>query len=194
AGLPEFGTVSAQAVDADESDALWITVTDFLTPTTLMLGDAGEGAAAPEVLKTMPAFFDASRHVVEQHFATSKDGTRVPYFLVRPKDLAYDGSNPTLLYGYGGFEISLTPGYSGGARGAGARAGAGGGGGGGARRGRGAGGGAARHRGRGRGRPPPAAPAARAGPAPPAPRPAAPPRPPAPAPPPPRPPQSRRMH
>jgi len=114
AGLPEFGTVSAQAVDADQSDALWITVTDFLTPTTLMLGDAGEGAAAPEVLKTMPAFFDASRHVVEQHFATSKDGTRVPYFLVRPKDLAYDGSNPTLLYGYGGFEISLTPGYSGG--------------------------------------------------------------------------------
>ncbi|TWG90687.1 prolyl oligopeptidase [Luteimonas sp. J16] len=114
AGLPEFGTVSAQAVDADESDALWITVTDFLTPTTLMLGDAGEGAAPPEVLKTMPTFFDASKHVVEQHFATSKDGTRVPYFLVRPKDMAHDGSNPTLLYGYGGFEISLTPGYSGG--------------------------------------------------------------------------------
>jgi prolyl oligopeptidase len=114
AGLPEFGTVSAHAVDADESDALWITVTDFLTPTTLMLGDAGEGAPAPEVLKTMPTFFDASKHVVEQHFATSKDGTRVPYFLVRPKDMALDGTNPTLLYGYGGFEISLTPGYSGG--------------------------------------------------------------------------------
>ena len=113
-GLPEFGAVGAGAVDADESDALWLTVTDFLTPTTLMLGDAGEGAAAPEVLKTMPAFFDASRHVVEQHFATSDDGTRVPYFLVRPKDLVNDGSNPTLLYGYGGFEISLTPGYSGG--------------------------------------------------------------------------------
>ena len=113
-GVPEFGTIGASAVDSDESDALWLTVTDYLTPTTLMLGDAGEGAAAPEVLKTMPTFFDASRHVVEQHFATSKDGTRVPYFLVRPKDLAYDGTNPTLLYGYGGFEISLTPGYSGG--------------------------------------------------------------------------------
>lgn len=113
-GVPEFGTISAGAVDSDESDALWLTVTDYLTPTTLMLGDAGEGASAPDVLKTMPTFFDASTHVVEQHFATSKDGTRVPYFLVRPKDLDLDGGNPTLLYGYGGFEISLTPGYSGG--------------------------------------------------------------------------------
>src|SRR5690606_30540295 len=113
-GVPEFGTIGASAVDSDESDALWLTVTEYLTPPTLMLGDAGEGAAAPGVLKTMPTFFDASRHVVEQHFATSKDGTRVPYFLVRPKDLVYDGTNPTLLYGYGGFEISLTPGYSGG--------------------------------------------------------------------------------
>ncbi|MDH5830491.1 prolyl oligopeptidase family serine peptidase [Luteimonas sp. M1R5S18] len=114
AGLPEFGTVSASAVDDEESDALWLTVTDYLTPTTLMLGDAAPDAPAPEVLKTMPTFFDASKHVVEQHFATSKDGTRVPYFLVRPKDAKPDGRNPTLLYGYGGFEISLTPGYSGG--------------------------------------------------------------------------------
>ena len=114
ADTPVLGTISASAVDSDESDALWLTVTDYLTPTTLMLADAGEDAAKPEVLKTMPTFFDASRHVVEQHFATSKDGTRVPYFLVRPKDMKLDGSNPTLLYGYGGFEISLTPGYSGG--------------------------------------------------------------------------------
>ena len=114
ADMPALGTISASAVDSDESDALWLTVTDYLTPTTLMLADAGEDAAKPEVLKTMPTFFDASMHVVEQHFATSKDGTRVPYFLVRPKDMKLDGSNPTLLYGYGGFEISLTPGYSGG--------------------------------------------------------------------------------
>ncbi|MCD9029366.1 prolyl oligopeptidase family serine peptidase [Luteimonas sp. BDR2-5] len=113
AGVPELGTVAVAAVDSDESDALWMTVTDFLTPSTLMLAEIGSDAA-PEVLKTMPTFFDASRHEVEQHFATSKDGTRVPYFLVRPKDLVLDGSNPTLLYGYGGFEISLTPGYSGG--------------------------------------------------------------------------------
>lgn len=114
AGLPEFGTIGVSAVDGDESDALWITVTDYLTPTTLMLGDAGENAGPPEVLKKQPEFFDASRHVVEQHFATSKDGTRVPYFLVRPKDLPFDGTTPTLLYGYGGFEIPMVPGYSGG--------------------------------------------------------------------------------
>ncbi|QDW66950.1 prolyl oligopeptidase family serine peptidase [Luteimonas granuli] len=114
AGVPEFGTVSASAVDSDESDALWLTVTDYLTPTTLMLAGAGPDAGAPEVLKTQPAFFDASKHEVEQHFATSKDGTRVPYFLVRPKDMRFDGGNPTLLYGYGGFEIPMMPGYSGG--------------------------------------------------------------------------------
>ncbi|WP_101925281.1 MULTISPECIES: prolyl oligopeptidase family serine peptidase [Luteimonas] len=112
-GVPELGTVAVSAVDSDESDAVWMTVTDYLTPSTLMLAEVG-GNAAPETLKTMPAFFDASTHEVEQHFATSKDGTRVPYFLVRPKDMPLDGSNPTLLYGYGGFEISLTPGYSGG--------------------------------------------------------------------------------
>ncbi|KAG0758498.1 hypothetical protein G6F22_019626 [Rhizopus arrhizus] len=62
----------------------------------------------------MPAFFDAKGKVIEQHFATSKDGTRVPYFVVHDKAMKLDGSNPTLLYGYGGFEISLTPSYSGG--------------------------------------------------------------------------------
>ncbi len=113
AGVPELGTVAVAAVDSEESDALWMTVTDFLTPSTLMLTEVGS-TAAPEVLKRQPAFFDSSTHEAEQHFATSKDGTRVPYFLVRPKDMAFDGSNPTLLYGYGGFEISLTPGYSGG--------------------------------------------------------------------------------
>ena len=111
AGAPSFGTVGVSAVDADDSDAVWMTVTDYLTPTTLSLAEIGE---APEQLKTMPAFFDASKHAIEQHFATSEDGTKVPYFLVRPKNLTLDGSAPTLLYGYGGFEVSLTPGYSGG--------------------------------------------------------------------------------
>ena len=110
-GAPAFGTIGVGAVDADDSDALWMTVTDYLTPTTLALADIGK---QPEVLKTMPAFFDASDKVIEQHFATSKDGTRVPYFVVHDKAMKLDGSNPTLLYGYGGFEISLTPGYSGG--------------------------------------------------------------------------------
>ncbi|MGC4232145.1 MAG: prolyl oligopeptidase family serine peptidase, partial [Niabella sp.] len=110
-GAPALGTVGVSAVDSDDSDAVWMTVTDYLTPTTLSLAEVGR---PPQALKSNPAFFDASRDVVEQHFATSKDGTRVPYFLVRPKDLKYDGQAPTLLYGYGGFEISLTPGYSGG--------------------------------------------------------------------------------
>jgi prolyl oligopeptidase len=110
-GAPTFGTLGVSAVDPDTSDAVWLTATDYLTPTTLSLAEIGK---APATLKTMPTFFDASKHVIEQHFATSKDGTKVPYFLVRPKDVVLDGSNPTLLYGYGGFEISLTPGYSGG--------------------------------------------------------------------------------
>ncbi|HEV8692844.1 MAG TPA: prolyl oligopeptidase family serine peptidase [Lysobacter sp.] len=110
-GAPTIGTVSVAAVDADESDAVWLTATDYLTPTSLALAQIGQ---EPEVLKTNPVFFDGSQDVVEQHFATSQDGTKVPYFLVKPKNLKLDGKAPTLLYGYGGFEISLTPGYSGG--------------------------------------------------------------------------------
>lgn len=110
AGAPAIGTISVGAVDADDSDALWMTSADYLTPTTLSLVESGQ---SPDVLKTMPTFFDASRDVIEQHFATSRDGTKVPYFIVQPKDLTFDGAAPTLLYGYGGFEISLTPDYSG---------------------------------------------------------------------------------
>lgn len=109
-GAPTFGTLAVSAVDEDDSDAVWLTATDYLTPSTLSLAQIG---SAPEVLKTMPTFFDASKDVIEQHFATSRDGTKVPYFLVRPKGLKPDGRAPTLLYGYGGFEISLTPSYSG---------------------------------------------------------------------------------
>ncbi|MHB8912109.1 MAG: prolyl oligopeptidase family serine peptidase [Lysobacter sp.] len=114
-GAPTFGTLAVSAVDADDSDAVWLTATDYLTPSTLALAQLGSeaGGSTPEVLKTMPTFFDAGTHAIEQHFATSQDGTRVPYFLVKPRDLKLDGTAPTLLYGYGGFEISLTPGYSG---------------------------------------------------------------------------------
>jgi prolyl oligopeptidase len=110
-GAPELTTVSVGGVDPEESEDLWLTTSGYLTPTTLSLVTVG---SEPEPLKSMPAFFDASAHVVEQYMATSDDGTRVPYFLVRPTDLALDGSAPTLLYGYGGFEISLTPSYAGG--------------------------------------------------------------------------------
>ncbi|MCC8446003.1 prolyl oligopeptidase family serine peptidase [Xanthomonas translucens] len=109
-----FGSIRVDAVDADENDQVWLTSTDFLTPTTLLLADVQRGPQSIEALKAMPSFFDASKDAIEQHFAVSKDGTKVPYFLVRPKQLKLDGSHPTLLAAYGGFEISVTPFYSGG--------------------------------------------------------------------------------
>ncbi len=108
-GAPELGTVSVSAVDDEASDEYFMTVSDYLTPTTLLLGAVGE---PPQTLKRMPAFFDASGFEISQHFAPSKDGTRVPYFMVAKKGLPLDSSHPALLYGYGGFEISLTPSYS----------------------------------------------------------------------------------
>ncbi|RBB93880.1 S9 family peptidase, partial [Pseudomonas sp. MWU12-2115] len=71
------------------------------------------GSDAREPLKQQPAFFDAKPYRIQQFFARSNDGTRVPYFVVARKDLKLNGKNPTLLYGYGGFEVSLTPYYSG---------------------------------------------------------------------------------
>jgi prolyl oligopeptidase len=107
-GVPAVGTTSVSPVDPDNSDALWMTTSDFLTPTSLSLVEIGR---KPEKLKAMPAFFDAEGLVAEQQFATSKDGTRVPYFIVRPKHMKMDGSTPTLLWGYGGFEVSYTASY-----------------------------------------------------------------------------------
>ena len=107
-GLPEFGSVQVSAVDADESNELFIYTSDFVTPTRLLLCDV---TGAPRLLKSTPAFFDPAGLKVRQHFATSDDGTRVPYFIVMPSDLPLNGLNPTLLYGYGGFEHSLTPWY-----------------------------------------------------------------------------------
>jgi len=109
-GVPEFGTVTANAVDEDESDDYFMNVTDYLTPTSLLLGTAGKGA--PEKLKQLPAFFDTRGLEVSQAEAVSKDGTRIPYFQVARAGLALDGTNPTLLYGYGGFEIPEVPLYS----------------------------------------------------------------------------------
>jgi prolyl oligopeptidase len=111
AGAPELHSVSASAVDADESDDYWLVASGFLTPSTLQLGTVTGGA--PEAIKEAPSFFDASKFKVEQHFVHSDDGTRIPYFQIGPDDLEPDGTNPTLLYGYGGFEIALTPSYNG---------------------------------------------------------------------------------
>jgi prolyl oligopeptidase len=88
----------------------FLSLTGFLTPSSLWLGDA-EGSTLKEA-KTLPPKFDASGMVTEQSEAVSKDGTKVPYFIVRRKDIKYDGANPTLLTAYGGFQVSETPYYS----------------------------------------------------------------------------------
>ena len=111
AGAPPASSIEVVDTDPDSTDEYWLNISGFLTPATLQRGVLG-GAAA-ETIKQAPAFFDASRFDVSQHFATSKDGTRVPYFQISPKGMKLDGNNPTLLYGYGGFEISLVPSYSG---------------------------------------------------------------------------------
>jgi prolyl oligopeptidase len=90
-------------------DRFFVSVEGFLTPPSLWLGDAGDGSFA--LAKSQKPQFDASAEVVEQLEATSKDGTKVPYFVVHRKDMPYDGSNPTLLNAYGGFQIAMTPLY-----------------------------------------------------------------------------------
>ena len=99
----------ADAVEPDDTDQYWFVSTNFTLPSTLSMVKLN---GKEEQLKQSPAFFDATGLVVEQHFAISKDATRVPYFQVSRKDLALDGQNPTLLNGYGGFEISLEPYYN----------------------------------------------------------------------------------
>ena len=105
---PPLGSFGAWAWDDDESDDYWLADDGFLTPSTVALVRRGK----KEVLKRGPEFFDAKGLTVSQHFVKSKDGTRVPYFQVARKDLALDGEAPTLIEGYGGFEVALTPGYN----------------------------------------------------------------------------------
>ncbi len=95
---------------AEDSNVFFFSYEGFLRPDTLYV--ANDGGATIEPLKSLPDFFATDGMTVEQHFATSKDGTKVPYFLVLPKGFEANGDTPTLLYGYGGFEISLTPSYS----------------------------------------------------------------------------------
>ncbi|MFH5821692.1 prolyl oligopeptidase family protein [Georgenia sp. AZ-5] len=116
--VPAFATIAVGAIDPDEEDALWLTTSGFLSPTTLSRLDLdGDGATVTiERLKSLPAFFDATGLHVEQHFVASADGTRVPYFQVSPQPATDDCEvlpAPTLLSGYGGFEIPRLPAYSG---------------------------------------------------------------------------------
>jgi prolyl oligopeptidase len=108
--IPDNETVNIETTNTSD-DKFFLSLTGFLTPSTLQLGDAATGEL--KTVKTLPPQFDASRFVVEQLAATSKDGTRVPYFVVHRKDLPYDGSSPTLMHAYGGFQVAETPRYSG---------------------------------------------------------------------------------
>lgn len=108
---PALGSVGINGIDPDESDDYFMTISDFLTPSSLYYGTLRRSNR--EKLKSLPAFFNADGLEITQHEATSKDGTRVPYFQVSRVALAMNGKNPTLLYGYGGFEISMLPNYSG---------------------------------------------------------------------------------
>ena len=108
--LPPNGSAGVIFADVEEATA-FLGFDGYLSPDSLFTYDSASGALSQ--IKALPAWFDASSMVVDQFDATSKDGTKVPYFVVRKKDIKYDGSNPTLVYGYGGFQVSQTPGYSG---------------------------------------------------------------------------------
>ncbi|MGW0120614.1 prolyl oligopeptidase family serine peptidase [Streptomyces sp. NPDC003327] len=110
ADVPALSAVTVVDTDPDVSDEYFLDVSGFLQPSTLSYGRIGGDS---EILKQAPARFDTTGLAVRQHFATSADGTRVPYFVIGPDRTGPDapGPGPTLLYGYGGFEVSLTPFY-----------------------------------------------------------------------------------
>lgn len=105
--LPQINIDHIAAVDTVHSDDYLITYSDFLKPTTYALGNND----SLEILKTNPSYFEATNLITEQYIATSSDKTQVPYFVVRQKNFNFNGQHPTLLYGYGGFQCSITPKY-----------------------------------------------------------------------------------
>ena len=106
--VPENSAINVVTA-SDTSDAFFLSSESFLTPPSLLAGDAATGQLT--LSRSEPPLFDASQDTVEQSYATSKDGTRVPYFVVHRNDMQLNGQNPTLLYAYGGFEVSETPDY-----------------------------------------------------------------------------------
>jgi prolyl oligopeptidase len=107
--LPGPGSASF-ASTSDESEMFFFSYTDFLTPSSLYLV---QGDGAPELVKSTPTWFDAAGMKTTQYEATSKDDTRIPYFVVTPAGFTADGNAATVLYGYGGFEVPELPFYSG---------------------------------------------------------------------------------
>ncbi len=106
---PEFGTISLVTTN-DLSDQYYFVFQNLITPTTLYTADANNNTFKP--YKSLPAFFEASKYEVSQFKAKSKDGTMVPYFMVSAKGMKNDGTNPTLIIAYGGFEVSYSPFYA----------------------------------------------------------------------------------
>jgi prolyl oligopeptidase len=106
--LPSNATLAVRAA-SDDSDQLFVTSEGFLDPTALWTADASTGRV--EKIKALPPRFDASHDQVQQRFATSADGTRIPYFLVAPKTMKPDGTTSVQMFGYGGFQLSETPAY-----------------------------------------------------------------------------------
>ncbi len=105
---PDLGTISL--VTSDEfTDQYFFSFENFITPSTLYVADASKNTF--QLIKSLPAYFDASKYEVKQFKATSKDGTLIPYFIISAKNIKYDGANPTLINAYGGFEISYEPYY-----------------------------------------------------------------------------------
>jgi prolyl oligopeptidase len=107
--VPENQTVGIVTTSL-ANDRFFLGETSFLTPPSVWLGDAADASLKPG--KTQKALFDASRDQVEQLEATSKDGTKVPYFVVHRKDIPMNGSTPTLMTAYGGFQVSNLPRYN----------------------------------------------------------------------------------
>ncbi len=108
--LPPNGSAGVTFADEHERHA-FLSFESFLEPDTLYAYDSESGELSPS--KSLPQWFDSDPYVAEQFEATSSDGTKVPYFVVRAKDTEFNGQNPTMLYGYGGFQVSYTPSYSG---------------------------------------------------------------------------------
>jgi prolyl oligopeptidase len=109
--LPTDGTAFARVLERDLGDVLHVIATDTLTPNTLLEIDLNDGDAI-QTLKSAPAFFDSASLQSRQLEAISADGTRIPYTVTARADVKLDGSNETILYGYGGFEVSQLPYYS----------------------------------------------------------------------------------
>ena len=108
--FPDNGALNVTSVD-NKTGNLFVSYESFTAPTTLYRVAGPDWQ--PEQIKAQEATFDGSKFKVEQFWGTSKDGTKVPYFAVMAKNVQFDGSNPTHIFSYGGFRVSLTPSYSG---------------------------------------------------------------------------------